>query len=264
MSVQQEKFKEIADNIRVKLGTDDLIKPSEFADKVNEVYNKGYSESESDFWKSIVYDTGTRSNVEYMFHRWRCEYIRPPFKVMGKTRNINMFSYNTKLKKVEKAYFDISGFTPNTSGTATDSNYYTFYYCQELEEIEDIGMQGGGYYFTFNSCPKLHTIEVMRCVKNGTYSTPFTNCNALKNLTIEGEIGKSFPIPNSPLSTASIVSIIEHLSQDVTGQTLTLNKTAKNNMVYPYTSPYSQTTYNSWDDVINNPVVKNWTISLSS
>lgn len=42
MSAQQEKFTEIADAIREKTGTTDLIKPSEFADKVSEVYDAGY------------------------------------------------------------------------------------------------------------------------------------------------------------------------------------------------------------------------------
>lgn len=41
MSVQQEKFKEIADAIREKTGSTDLIKPSEFASKVNDVYEAG-------------------------------------------------------------------------------------------------------------------------------------------------------------------------------------------------------------------------------
>lgn len=41
MSVQQEKFKEIADAIREKTGSTDLIKPSEFASKVGEVYEAG-------------------------------------------------------------------------------------------------------------------------------------------------------------------------------------------------------------------------------
>lgn len=39
MSIQQEKFKAIADRIRLYLGNDDLIKPNDFADKVDEAVN---------------------------------------------------------------------------------------------------------------------------------------------------------------------------------------------------------------------------------
>ena len=41
MSVQQVKFKEIADAIREKTNSTDKIKPSEFASKVNDVYDAG-------------------------------------------------------------------------------------------------------------------------------------------------------------------------------------------------------------------------------
>lgn len=42
MSIQQEKFKEIADAIRAKTGETAPIKPSAFANKIPNVYNRGY------------------------------------------------------------------------------------------------------------------------------------------------------------------------------------------------------------------------------
>ena len=44
MSYQQEEFRKIADKIREKTGTTDLIIPNEFASKIEDVYNKGFSE----------------------------------------------------------------------------------------------------------------------------------------------------------------------------------------------------------------------------
>lgn len=41
MSIQQGKFKQIADKIREKLGTQDLIKPSDFVNKIDDVYKAG-------------------------------------------------------------------------------------------------------------------------------------------------------------------------------------------------------------------------------
>lgn len=228
----------------------------------SEGYTDGYSQSESDFW-DVVQKSGKRTNVEYMFAQWDSEYIRPKYKVVANSsdRTIAMFRHCRKLKKIEKEYFDLSAYTPVTTASSGDSNYHTFYYCDKLEEIEDIGIQGGGYYYTYNNCLKLHTIEVMRCVIKGQYTAVFTSCKALKNITIEGEIGTSFDIHYSPLSTASIVSVIEHLS-DTSGATLTLNTNAVNSMVFPYTSPYTNITYNSWDELIATKT--NWTISKAS
>ena len=50
MSVQQEKFTEIADAIRAKTGETDLIKPSEFAGKVKDVYDAGAKNELLRFW----------------------------------------------------------------------------------------------------------------------------------------------------------------------------------------------------------------------
>ena len=234
------------------------------AENEQKIYDKGYSQSESDFWDAVQ-NNGSRYNYEYGFQYWNCKELKPKYQVKPTKsyRTANMFAYNTVLEEIKKDYFDLSRYTPATAAASSSSNYYTFYGCSELKVIEDIGIQGGGYEHTFAACTKLHTIELMRCVADGNYITPFGSCNALKNLTIEGEIGKNFPIPNSSkLSTASIVSIIEHLSQDVTGQTLTLNTTAVNNMVFPYTSPYTNITYNSWDELIATK--SNWTISTTT
>ena len=222
--------------------------------------SEGYSQGESDFWDKVQ-NYGKRTHYDSAFYRWNSEYIRPKYKVEPTGRTFAMFSRNAALKKVEKEYFDLSGYKPNASASSTDSNYNLFYNCIDLEVVEDIGIQGGGYYYTYGYCENLHTVEVMRCVANGTYNAPFSKCSSLVNLIIDGEIGKNFSIYYSPLSTASIVSIIEHLS-DTQGETLTLNKNAVNNMVFPYTSPYTNITYSSWDELIATKT--NWTISTTT
>ena len=55
MSVQQEKFKAIADRIRRYLGNDDLIKPNDFADKVDEAVNNQ---------ALIAYNSGKSDGIE--------------------------------------------------------------------------------------------------------------------------------------------------------------------------------------------------------
>lgn len=47
MSVQQEKFREIADVIREKTGKTDPIKPSNFASEIHKVYDKGFEDGQA-------------------------------------------------------------------------------------------------------------------------------------------------------------------------------------------------------------------------
>ena len=117
---------------------------------------------------------------------------------------------------------------------------------------------GGAFYWWRKGI----TINKLVVQESTTYKTCFTDCIALKNITIEGVIGQTFDIHWSPLTTKSIVSIIEHLSATASGMTLTLNKTAVNNMSFPYTSEESGITYNSWNELIGSK--SNWTVSTLS
>lgn len=82
---------------------------------------------------------------------------------------------------------------------------------------------------TFYSGSNLVTIDklILRDSGNQIFSQPFYNCSQLKNIIIEGVVGNDIDFRYSPLSKASIESIITHLSDNTTGKTLTLKKTAK-------------------------------------
>ena len=75
----------------------------------------------------------------------------------------------------------------------------------------------------------LQTIKLLDVVESVTYTNWFLNCTALENITMSGVIGNDFDIHYSPLTKASIESIIEHLSDNVSGKVLTLSETAVNN-----------------------------------
>ena len=113
----------------------------------------------------------------------------------------------------------------------------------------------------FTSAPDIITIDKIILKEDGsqTFTSAFTGCTGLENIVFEGVIGNNIDFKSCPLSTASIVSIIEHLS-DSKSATLTLKATAKENMVFPYTSLQTNTTYNSWDELVATKSA--WTISL--
>ena len=93
---------------------------------------------------------------------------------------------------------------------------------------------------------------------NLTYKNTATK---LKNITITGAIncnGWGFS-KNTLLTTASIISIVEHLYDNATSKTVTFSQTAVNNMIFPHTSEQSGVIYNSWDELVDTK--QNWTIT---
>ena len=89
----------------------------------------------------------------------------------------------------------------------------------------------------------------------------FKNCDGLEEIEVEGDISASIDFQYSTkLNAQSIVSIIEALDISVTGQTLTLSKTAVDSMVFPVTSEQSGDTYSDWGLLVGQKY--NWTISL--
>ena len=110
----------------------------------------------------------------------------------------------------------------------------TFAY-SKIEDIKvtiDVSRNNGSpLNRTFHSCNNLHTIPKLIVKSTTTYTTPFTNCAALENITIEGTIGQNgFDVQYSTkLTKASITSIINALSITTSGLTVTLSATAVNN-----------------------------------
>jgi hypothetical protein len=194
--------------------------------KVTEVYNKGKQDEYDAFWDEVTHN-GARESYRFAFACWGCEYIRPNRKIIPKTEGFqNMFAANTKLKAVEKQYFDLSQH-PATSGNAN----YTFIGCSSLLIVEDIGMTAmSNYSGTYQGCSSLHTIEKLRVNENSIFSGTFQGCAALKNLIVEGPISKSgFSVAAATaLTKASIESIVNALSTNTNNLVLTLSKAAVN------------------------------------
>lgn len=230
MSIMQEKFKAIADKIREKLGITELIKPNDFADKIDDVYAAGKKAEYDAFWDGVQ-DYGNRTGYSQAFSNWGSEYIRPKYKVIPKESNgvSAIFEYCKKLKKIEAKYFDFSQKETGTNNNA--GYYYTFNSCNKLEEIEDIGLiPQVNYINTFAYDYKLHTIAKMGVDENTRFSNAFISCEELVNLTIDGVIGQNgFDIHwSTKLSAKSLYNIITALSTTFEG-IIKLPKTAEEN-----------------------------------
>lgn len=187
-------------------------------------------QAQDELWNGIV---EAKTNYTQAFLGWQIEYIRPPIKIVPITTDSfnQTFRGNSKLKIIEADCFDFSQKKEGT--TQQTSYYYTFYDCQALEKIEDvgIGITYPIYQFsrTFGNCYLLNTIEKITVAETTKYSNVFNYCHRLTNITFDGTIGQSgLDFHWSSLSKASIENIINHLSSTATGMSITMPKAAIN------------------------------------
>lgn len=205
----------------------DGTRTAEYADKVDEVFEKGKQSEREAFWEGFT-DGGKRTSFSSAFAFWGNEYIRPIRKIIPTTNTgaAQTFYKCTRLRKVEADYFD---FSQKPRGTqASQGWYYTFFISTKIEEIEDIGIKADfGFYNTFSDCYALHTIAKLGCDENTKFDAAFNQCQQLKNITIDGVIGQDgFNVQSSPLLTheslMSIINALKDFSGTTTWKTVTL------------------------------------------
>lgn len=224
----------------------------------DDVYEAGKQSQYDEFWDSVQ-DNGNRTIYLRAFSRWGdVEMLSPKHKVVATGNNSAMFN-SSKIKNIDKNKFDLSQATYVSNGSGS-TTYCICEYCDYLEVFPDINLQAGYYANAFNDCFRLHTIEILRVTKECVFGTAFRNCRALKNITIDGEIGNSFDIHWSTLLTReSIESIITALTSDTTTAKLTLSKTA---VINAFGSNYSDQD-STWMKIITPKTSVGWSINLS-
>lgn len=255
MSIQQEKFKEIADAIReclsrvaVAIIPTGPIKPSEFANKIYEVfnygcqdgynagynigyaygsedgyeegyndslddieesYNRGYDEAKTVFWNGIQ-DNGARTDYQQAFRNWKNadKYWKPTHNIQSTTYSYTFYACDmngASLPELCEQAGIILDFSKSTNANQC------FSYCN----ISDVGTIDARNWTNSNSLllyaqktKKAHII--LRDDGSQNFNGAFTGATSLTDLTIEGAIGKTLPIP-SPLTPESMISVITHL-----------------------------------------------------
>ena len=212
-----DKLTAIANEIRIYTGKTEKMSLEEMASNIEAVYDEGFENGELQSagvsWDDIQ-DSGNRTDYQYAFRRWNCEYIRPKHKVIPTTACSYMFAYNESLKVLESEYFDLSEAGYNQTTTST-TNYSLCLNCSELVEFQDIGLQAGYYNATWSNCRKLKTIHKLRSNKDTRWKNAFLNCYDLEEiLDIEGEIGQNgFDVSRCEnLSRATLIRILEKLT----------------------------------------------------
>lgn len=251
MSYQQDKFTEIANAIRAKTGTTDLIKPSEFASKISEIqvggnteeaYNQGVADGkeaqEQEFW-DMLQEGGEKKNYQSTFANiyWTKDTFKPKYDVKpigsasAKYMFLNTGLYNTEkinmseLEQEQDIVFDFSEATGNFQ-EAFRSCLFKELNVIDLSKATDLTHTFYNSYFTrierlIFEAPFTHYGEIF------AYSTYLTY------IGFEGTIDpkqKNFNVSACPLEKESLLKLLNCLAPDKDGTyklTLGSNNLAK-------------------------------------
>lgn len=195
------------------------------AENVPRVYEAGKEagkKSEYDKFWDAYQNYGNKNGYPNAFYNWRNDCYNPKYPIYGKnTSTTSIFQW----------------------GGMTDT----------LVDVILLGTSDASYAFRYSD---LKTIRKIICEETVNLYKAFEYTYALENITFEGSIGGSdidFQW-STKLTKASILSIVNALSVNVTGRTLTLSQTAVDNA-------FGGSTSAEWLALVANR--SNWSILLS-
>ncbi len=254
----KEYLLSLANAFRSKLGTTDKISAQSFSDKVNEVYDKGKYDEWSEFWDDLQ-ENGKRSGYDYAFYGggWTDQNFKPKYDICTNGNIVRGF-YSCKITDLA-GILESQGLKFDVSKSA---NVEALFAGSSITHIPEIKTSSSckGYSATFSGCGELVKIDKLYFHESMTVGVSFNNCNKLTDITIDGIISVSFDAQHSPLNTKSIVSIVEHLSDNATDKTVTFKKTAVNNAFGINVD--DETTYTQeWKNLRNSKA--NWTFAYA-
>lgn len=170
MSIQQEKFKAIADKIREKTGATELIKPNDFTEKINEVYDAGKQAEYDRFWDDFQ-NKGGATGCAYLFYgtgAWNMNLYKPKYNWYATYTAAAMFQGATWLTDtIVNLNF--------TDATMTNIGQL-FQGCTNLVNARTIILPkfGVGMGYSFYNCQKLQEVRFRpKVTKSSLITMPF-------------------------------------------------------------------------------------------
>lgn len=228
------------------------------AENQQRVYAAGKQSEYDRFWDAYQ-QNGNLENYSAAFagYGWTAETFRPKYDVIPTNAYQMFYCFNngkTALDMVE--YAKNHGFVLDFSKATNMNNVFQGASVSRLGVI-DITSCGASVSAMFANDHNMHTIDELVIKEDGSQSVgnSFIGCSGLVNFRITGLIrttGWNFQYCVN-LSKESIKSIINALSEAVSGLSITLSKTAVENA-------FGSTTANEWTTLIGTK--DGWTISL--
>lgn len=283
-------FKAIKEALETYGSDDNLdgVPTSEYAGYVDGVaatahssgYEDGYAAGveeggggDDEFWERFQ-QGGARTDYQYAFAggTWGLDRFKPKYDLRPTSGNY-MFYYCSNISEPRNngtntsriVYLDLKA-ALEECGVVLDvskSNANGMFQGSYITALPELDFSGASYLTdTFRACNYLKSIDKIILKDNASFITTFGSCYELESVTFEGTISKAnFSITSTKLNKASIISIINCLSDATTGIAITLSKTAVNKAFATGTSTSNGSTSEEWLTLIATK--SNWTITLS-
>lgn len=244
-------FKAIKDSItasgvEVANGT----KTADYAEKVTEVYEAGKKAEYDAFWDSFQ-QNGARKDYQYAFTNtgWNDITFKPKYDIICLGYGCTNMFWSAQITNLEERLKEM-GVILDTS----ENHYFASMFQNAITVvIPELDLRiASNMTMTFFNC-KAKTIRNLIVSENTKFlNNTFQNFESLEEIRFEGVMGQNgLNLQYSPkLSKASIESIINALSTNTSGLTVTLSQEAVNNAF----------TAEEWAALIATRT--NWTISL--
>lgn len=227
------------------------------AENEQKVYDAGKTAENGAFWE-IFQEQGQRTDYSTAFSGigWEKENFHPryPLKVVN---GYMLFRINEHLNAamLAQASLDFQG---------CETLQYGFMSCTALEGIDNVSVSRNADS-CFLGCSRLRAVTNfgLPTAENGVVSNLFRNCPALEHLTLIGTLRQgNLGLQDSPkLDRESIVGLIDALSDAVTGQTLTLSKTAVDKAFETAAGATDGSMSAAWTELLATK--PDWTVALS-
>ena len=187
----------IADAIREQTGNAEQIPfPNGFASAPAELVELGKQAEYNRQWDALQENGSDSIDYRYKFFYWPNDAYKPKYPIRSTKANMSYIFQNSRIEDT-------------------------------IVEVDFSAATTCGYVFGY--CSKMHTIRIVVSEKN-TFNMAFQAMYALVNVFVSGKFGTSIDFQWSTLlSKASITSIVNALSSNVSGQSLTLSQTAVDN-----------------------------------
>lgn len=236
------------DSIRSKTGTTEFIKSGELVEKIDDVFEAGKAQGGGDVTQNPIYYATDFSD------KWSRATFPEGFNVVLEIKNVpssmnSMFYQATGVKTVTLIC--------NAEGTAIFNQMLRESSVEVLDLSNFKPVPSSINYFLYGNT-SIVTIKGALDLSNCTSATYAFNVGMLKDIEfVKNTIYVSTSFANCSLLTAkSLNSIINGLSSEVTGQTLTLPK--YNTVKATYDAVYGE---GAWDAIVATK--SNWTIAYS-
>lgn len=204
------------------------------------------------------YEAAFVGNVKYLDAGWTKENFKPKYDIILRGGYSGRMMFWCNCISDVPAILERQGVVLDT----TRCNVFEQAFQNSLSErwgvISMVNATNSRYAFDQARCK---TIEKLIVSENTQLVNTFIAASYLSNLTIEGKIGQNgFNVSWSPLSKASLTSIVNALSSTTTGLTVTFRLAAVNTAFETAAGAADGSTSEEWTALIATK--PNWTINL--